>query len=319
MCLNCDHREMARVVVTRRLPGSALDRLRDAGHAVEVWPHSLPPSVQELRALVSPADGLLCLLTERIDRELLDAAPHLRAIANYAVGFDNVDRDAIRDRGLPVGITPDVLTDATADLTLALLLAAARRLPQAAAAVTTPGGWRTWEPSGWLGLELRGARLVLVGGAGRIGRAVHVRAAAFGMDVEVAGRRDDLHAALARADVVSLHCPLTAETHHLIDARALAACAHSALLVNTARGGLVDQAALAQALHEGRLGAAALDVTDPEPLSSDDPLLDAPNLLVLPHIGSATHRARERMADLAVDNLLAALDGRPMPHPAPIG
>jgi len=318
MRLNCDDRHMAHVVVTRRLPGTALDRLRATRHDVEIWPHDLPPSPDELRALVAQADGLLCLLTERIDAELLAAAPRLRAVANYAVGYDNVDRDAVRARGIPVGITPDVLTDATADLTLALLLAAARRLPEAAAAVRASDGWRTWEPRGWLGLELRGAHLVLVGGAGRIGRAVHERAAAFGMQVEVVGRDDDLHAALARADVVSLHCPLTDRTRHLVDDRALGACRPSTILVNTARGGLVDQAALARALQGGRLGAAALDVTDPEPLSPDDPLLQAPNLLVLPHVGSATHRARERMADLAVDNLLAALDGRPMPHPAPI-
>lgn len=308
---------MARVVLTRRLPGDAPRRLAAAGHEVEVWPHELPPSPRELRALAADADALLCLLTERVDAGLLAAAPRLRAIANYAVGFDNVDRDAVLARGIPVGITPDVLTDATADLTLALILAAARRLPQAAADVRA-GRWRTWEPRGWLGLELRGARLALVGGAGRIGRAVHGRAAAFGMDVEVVGRGDDLRAALGRADVVSLHCPLTDATRRLIDARALAACRPTALLVNTARGGLVDQVALARALEAGLLGGAALDVTDPEPLPADDPLLSAPNLLVLPHVGSATHAARERMAELAVENLLAALDGRPMPYPAPL-
>ncbi len=318
MRLNCDDRHMAHVVVTRRLPGRALDRLRDAGHEVEIWPGDLPPSPEELRVLTRDADALLCLLTERIDTELLAAAPRLRAIANYAVGFDNVDAAAVRARGIPVGITPDVLTDATADLTIALLLSAARRLPEAARAVQTQGGWRTWEPRGWLGLELRGARLLLVGGAGRIGRAVQQRAAAFGMDVEVLGRDGDLHAALRDADVISLHCPLTAATRRMIDTSALAACRPSALLVNTARGGLVDQVALAQALHDGRLAGAALDVTDPEPLPSDDPLLQAPNLTVLPHIGSATHVARERMTELAVGNLLAALEGRPMPHPAPL-
>ena len=178
------------------------------------------------------------------------------------------------------------------------------------------GAWRTFEPRGWLGLELRGARLLIVG-PGRIGQAVAERAAAFGMEVESVGRGDDLHAALGRADVVSLHCPLTADTHHLIDAAALAAMKPTAILVNTARGPVVDQAALVAALHAGTIAAAALDVTEPEPTPAGDPLLGAPGAIVLPHIGSATHAARERMAALAVDNLLAALAGEPMPNPAP--
>ena len=207
-----------------------------------------------------------------------------------------------------------MLTDATADLALALLLAVARRLPEAHAAVRA-GGWRTWEPQGWLGLELAGATLLVVG-AGRIGEAVAHRARAFGMHVVTAGRGDDLHALLAQADAVSLHVPLTEATAGLIDERALRAMRPHAVLVNTARGAVVDQAALRRALHEGWIAGAGLDVTDPEPLPPDDPLLGAPNLLVLPHIGSATHAARERMAEIAVDNLLAALAGRPMPHPA---
>jgi len=306
---------VARIFVTRPLPGTALDDLRAAGHDVVVHPGPLPPTRVELLAGVADAEGLLSLLTERVDANLLAAAPRLRAIANYAVGCDNIDLDAAAARGIPVGVTPDALTDATADLTLALLLAAARHLPRAAQDVRD-GAWHTWEPAGWLGLELRGARLLVVG-AGRIGTAVSQRAGAFGMEGETAGRDDDLHAALGRADVVTLHTPLTGATHHLIDAAALAAMRPGAILVNTARGGLVDQAALRAALVDGKLGAAALDVTDPEPLPPSDPLLDAPNLLVLPHIGSATTTARERMAQLAVDNLLAALDGRPMPTPAP--
>jgi glyoxylate reductase len=305
---------VARIFVTRDLPGPALGRLREAGHEVTVHPGALPPTRAELEAGVRDAEGLLSLLTDRIDAALLDAAPRLRAIANYAVGSDNVDLAACRARGIPVGVTPDALTDATADLALALLLAAARRLPEAERAVRE-GAWRTWDPHGFLGLELRGARLALVG-PGRIGRAVGERAAAFGMVVEPVGRGDDLHAALARADAISLHVPLTEATRHLIDAPALAAAKPGAILVNTARGGIVDQVALAAALRDGRLAAAALDVTDPEPLPPDDPLLSAPNLIVLPHIGSATRAARERMADLAAGNLLAALAGEPMPHPA---
>lgn len=305
---------MASVAVTRRLPGPALERLAER-HAVDVWPGDLPPGPDELAGLVLGAEGLLCLLTDTVDEQLLAGAPRLRAIANYAVGSDNIDLAAAAARAIPVGVTPDVLTDATADLAMGLLLAVARRLPQAHSAVRS-GAWRTWEPRGWLGLELAGATLLIVGG-GRIGGAVAHRAQAFGMKVVIAGRDDDLHVLLARADAVSLHVPLTPETTRLIDERALRAMQRHAVLVNTARGGVVDQAALGRALHEGWIAGAGLDVTDPEPLPADDPLLGAPNLLVLPHIGSATHAARERMAELAVDNLLAALDGRPMPHPAP--
>jgi lactate dehydrogenase-like 2-hydroxyacid dehydrogenase len=301
------------VVITRRLPGDGVERLAER-HSVSVWPGDLPPAPSELRELVAHADGLLCLLTDTIDAALLEAAPNLRAIANLAVGSDNIDLSAAAARGIPVGVTPDVLTDATADLTMALLLAAARKLPQAHAAVRH-GAWRTWEPAGWLGLELHGATLLIVG-PGRIGQAVAHRAEAFGMRILTAGRDDDLPALLAQADAVSLHAPLTPGTRHLIDEHALRAMKPSAILVNTARGAIVDQVALRRALHEGWIAGAALDVTDPEPLPGDDPLLGAPNLLVVPHIGSATHAARERMVALAVNNLLAGLDGRPMPHPA---
>ena len=303
---------MARVAVTRRLPGTALDRL-GAAHDVDLWPGDSPPTPPQLRELTSSADGLLCLLTDRIDGALLEDAPDLRAIANYAVGSDNIDLPATAARGIAVGVTPDVLTDATADLAMALLLAVARRLPEAAAAVRA-GQWQTWGPSSMLGLELRGAALLIVG-PGRIGRAVGERAAAFGMEVRHAGRGAALPGLLAESDAVSLHVPLTPETRHLIDERALRSMRPHAVLVNTARGAVIDQPALARALQEGWIAGAGLDVTDPEPLSPGDPLLDAPNLLVLPHIGSATHAARERMADRAVDNLLAALDGRPMPYP----
>jgi glyoxylate reductase len=304
---------MARCVVTRRLPGDALDRLAEE-HEVEVWPADMPPRPRELEGLVREAEGLLCMLTDRVDASLLDAAPRLRAIANYAVGSDNIDVSAATARGIQVGVTPDVLTDATADLAFALILSAARRLVEGNEDVRA-GRWRTWDPRGWLGRDVHGATLAIVG-PGRIGRAVARRAEGFDMRVVFAGRGDDLHAVLAQADVVSLHAPLTEQTRHLIDAAALAAMKPTAILVNTARGGLVDQRALKAALDAGALGAAALDVTDPEPLPPDDPLLEAPRLLVVPHIGSATHRTRERMADLAVDNLLAALGGRRMPHPA---
>jgi glyoxylate reductase len=307
---------MGRVFVARAITGDSLRRLTAAGHDVDVWPGNLPPHPTELREAVRDADGLLSMLTERVDQALLDAAPRLRVVANYAVGFDNVDLAAARERAVAVGVTPDVLTDATADLAFALLLAAARRLPEAAQAVRD-GRWRTFEPQGWLGTAVHGATIAIVGERGRIGSAVARRARGFDMQVIPVNRGDDLHAALGRADFVSLHAPLTPQTRRLIDAGALQAMKPSAILVNTGRGGLVDQNALRQALDEGQIAGAALDVTDPEPLPPGDPLLAAPNLIVLPHIGSATRQAREAMAAMAVDNLLAGLAGEPLPHPAP--
>jgi glyoxylate reductase len=304
---------MARVFVTRRLPGPALERLRAAGHEVDVWAERLPPDPAALRRRVAGADGLLALLTDRIDAELLDAAPRLRVIANYAVGYDNIDLDAAAARDVAVGNTPDVLTDATADLTFALLLAAARRIVPAVEQAST-GDWLTWETEHHLGSSAAGGALTIVG-PGRIGRAVAARAGGFGMRVRTVGRKDDLAAALGGADFVSLHCPLTPQTRGLIDAEALAVMSRDAILVNTARGPIVDQPALLAAVRAGEIAGAALDVTDPEPPAPDDPVLHTPGVLVTPHIGSATRAARERMADLAVENLLAALDGEPMPYP----
>ena len=304
---------MAHVLVTRQLPGPAVDRLAAAGHTVDVWEHDVPPAPAVLRQRAAGADGLLCLLTDRIDRALLDAAPRLRAVATFAVGVDNIDLAAAAARGIPVGNTPDVLTDATADLTWALLLAAARRLVPAAGAAVD-GSWRTWDPTGFLGADVHGATLGLIG-HGRIGQAVARRARGFDMTV-LHTRATPLHELLAASDFVSLHVPLTAETRHLIDAAALRTMKPSAILVNTARGPIVDQAALRVALTEGWIAGAALDVTDPEPLPADDPLLGAPNLLVVPHIGSATEGARLAMTDRAVRNLLAGLAGEALPFPA---
>ncbi|MFL5973804.1 MAG: 2-hydroxyacid dehydrogenase [Solirubrobacterales bacterium] len=303
---------MALVFVTRRLPGTALKRLA-AEHEVDVWPERTPPPPDVLRERAAHVDGLLALLTDLIDAALIESCPNLRVISNYAVGSDNVDLEAAAARGIPVGITPDVLTEATADLAFAGLLAAARRLPEALAAVRE-GRWQTWEPDWLLGHDVHGATLGIVG-YGRIGRAVARRAHGFSMRI-LATPRVPLDELLAQSDAVTLHVPLTSETRHLIDADALARMKPTAILVNTARGGVVDQQALARALHRGEIAGAALDVTDPEPLPPDHPLLEAPSLLVLPHIGSATHTARERMADLAVDNLLAGLAGKPLPHTA---
>jgi glyoxylate reductase len=305
---------MARVFVTRALPFEALDRLR-AAHAVDEWPGDMPPGPDELRSGVAEAEGLLSLVTDHVDAGVIEAAPRLRAIANMAVGTDNIDLEAAAARGIAVGNTPDVLTDATADLAFALLLALARRIVPGAAMVRA-GEWRTWEPAKDLGADLSGATLGIVGW-GRIGQAVARRAAGFGLDVIHSSRSSGLplDELLARSDFVSLHTPLTPETRHLVDAGFLERMKPSALLVNTTRGGVVDQDALRSALQAGEIAGAALDVTDPEPLPADHPLLDAPNLLVVPHVGSATVRTRAKMAAMAVENLLAALDGRPMPHP----
>ena len=307
-------RAVARCFVTRVLPGPALDRLRER-HEVDLWPERLPPPYEELRARTADADALLSLLTDRVDAALIEGSPRLRAIANYAVGYDNIDLDAARARSIPVGNTPDVLTDATADLAFTLLLAAARQLPDALLSVQSHD-WLTWEPSGFLGHEVFGATLGIIG-MGRIGRAVARRAQGFDMTVLHTGPGGGvpLLTLLKRADFVTLHAPLTPETHHLIDAAALQAMQPTAILINTARGPIIDQAALIEALRRGEIAGAALDVTDPEPPPADDPLFSAPNLIVVPHIGSATRTAREAMANLAVDNLLAALDGEPMPHP----
>jgi glyoxylate reductase len=303
---------MARVFVTRAVPGEALERLRRA-HDVRVWDGALPPEPAVLREALAEVEGLLCLLTERVDAALLDAAPRLRAIANYAVGTDNIDLELTRARGIPVGVTPDVLTEATADLAFALLLAAARGLPQAAADARA-GAWRTWEPARWLGAEVDGASLGIIG-FGRIGRALARRAVGFRMSVRTSADTE-LDELLAQSDFVSLHVPLNARTRHLIDAAALKRMRSNAILVNTARGAVVDQRALIEALRNGDIAGAAIDVTDPEPPPVGDPIYDVPNLLVVPHIGSATRAARARMTELAVGNLLAGLEGRPMPHPA---
>ncbi len=272
------------------------------------------------------ADGLLTLLTIPVDQAVLARSPRLRVVSNMAVGYDNIDVAACTRRGIAVGNTPGVLTEATADLTMTLLLAAARRLPQAAADAKA-GRWKTWSPTGWLGADLTGATLGVIG-LGKIGQAVARRAHAFGLQLiyfdhhrkpEVERQLpiahhplDDL---LAASDFVSLHTPLTPATDGLIDAAHLRRMKPSAILVNTSRGGVINQADLAQALEQGWIAAAALDVTTPEPLPPDHPLYQLPNCLIAPHIGSATQATRRRMAQLACDNLLAGLDGRPLPYP----
>jgi glyoxylate reductase len=302
-----------KVFVTRRLPGDALGRLA-AEHEMEVWPEQMPPGRDELLARAPELDGLLSLLTDPVDAELIEAAPRLRAISNYAVGVDNVDLEAAAARGIPVGNTPDVLTDTTADLAVALMLGISRHLVEGDAYVRR-GGWRTWETGLLLGHDLHGATVGIVG-FGRIGQAVGRRLEGFGCEILHTSRSGGvrLEELLDRSDFVTLHSPLTPETRGLIGDEALARMKPTAYLVNTARGPIVDSEALGRALQAGRIAGAALDVTDPEPLPGEHPLLRAPNLLVLPHLGSATETTRARMADMAVDNLLAGLAGEPMPH-----
>ena len=304
---------MARIFCTRALPGGAVERLREVGEA-DVWSERAPPTPDALRERAAGADALLSLLTDRVDRELIEAAPKLRAISNYAVGVDNVDVAAATQRGIPVGNTPEVLTETTADLALALMLGIARRLAEGDALVRR-GGWLTWEPGLLLGRDLHGATVGIVG-LGRIGGAVARRLQGFGCTVLHTSRSGgvELRELLERSDFVTLHCPLTDGTRGLIGESALARMKETAYLVNTARGPIVDTHALGRALREGAIAGAALDVTDPEPLPAGHPLLRAPNLLVVPHIASATHATREAMAAMAVDNLLAALRGERMPH-----
>jgi glyoxylate reductase len=269
---------------------------------------------------------LLTLLTERIDEALLNALPTVKVVSNMAVGFDNIDVDACTRRGVVVCITPDVLTETTADFTWALMLAVARRVCEAAESVRA-GTWRTWEPLGFLGRDLSGATLGIVG-FGRIGRAVARRARGFDMRVLYTDKtrqssevERDLRATfvpleqlLAESDIVTLHVPLTPETRMLIGARELALMKPRSILINTARGPVVDTEALVRALRTGHLWGAGLDVTDPEPLPADHPLLQCPNVIVTPHIASASETTRARMAELAAENLVAALQNRRPPR-----
>lgn len=300
--------------------------IRDVASLRAVSAGEAPLDPATLRAEVGDAEGLLCVLTDRIDSAFIAAAPRLRVISTVSVGVDHIDLDAARERGISVGNTPGVLTETTAELTLALILAASRRIAEADRFVRA-GNWRPeqpWSPDMLLGVDLAGATLGIVG-LGAIGEAVAVRARAFGMRVIAWSRTPrqvdgvefvPLEALLAEADVVSLHVALTPETHHLIDAAALSRMKPEAVLVNTARGPVVDEAALAAALGDGRLAGVGLDVFETEPLSPHSPLLGFDRVVVAPHIGSASVRTRRRMASLAVENLRAGLVGEPLPHSA---
>lgn len=312
-----------RIFITRPIPGAGIDILRGPCE-VEIFPGPEPPTRAELLAGVARADAILPLLTERIDEEVLQAGPRLRVIANMAVGYDNIDVAAATARGIPVGNTPGVLTETSADLAFALILAVARHIVPGADYVRA-GRWLTWEPQLLLGQDVHGATLGIVG-LGRIGQAVARRALGFGMRLLFHGGSDQAAAdalgaqrvpfdeLLRESDYVSLHAPLKPETHHLIDAAALRQMKPTAILVNTARGPVVDPAALYEALTSGEIAAAALDVTEPEPPAPDDPLLTLPNCLIIPHLGSASVATRAKMAAMAAENALAGLRGERLPH-----
>ncbi len=313
-----------KVFLTRRILENGLNLVQDFCQ-VDLWPEELPPSHQEILTHVRGVEGLLCLLTDRIDTEVLEAAgAGLKVVSSCSVGVDNVDLAAATARRIPVGNTPGVLTDATADLAFALLLAAGRRLVEGDRLVKN-GGWKTWAPDFMLGADLRGAALGIVG-FGRIGRAVAHRAGGFGMrifftdpgqakpEAGVEAIQVDFDTLLSQSDFISLHCPLTAETRGLMNAAAFAKMKPTAVLVNTSRGPVVDQAALYDALFSKRIFAAALDVTDPEPLPLDNPLLTLENCIIVPHIASASRQTREKMSVMAAENLIAGLKGERLPN-----
>lgn len=316
---------LPKVFVSRVIPEKGLEQLRKVAE-VDLWEGEVEPPYEILRERVRGADGLLCMLTDRIDAALMDAGgPGLKVISQMAVGYDNIDIAAATARHIPVGHTPGVLTDTTADFAFALLMAGARRIVEGDAYVRA-GNWKTWGPTLLMGHDIHGATLGLVG-FGRIGQGMARRAAGFGMKLLAcdpganAGIAQalgvhlvSLDQLLAEADFVSLHTPLTPETRHLMNTEAFAKMKSTSVLINTARGGVVDQEALYHALKAGQISYAALDVTDPEPLPANHALLSLPNCLIVPHIASSSLTTRNRMASMAAANLEAGLKGEPLPY-----
>ncbi|MBV8084971.1 MAG: D-glycerate dehydrogenase [Chloroflexi bacterium] len=311
-----------KVFVSRIIPDAGLRLIRERCEA-EVWPDFNPPPRAEVMRRAADIDGIVSLLTDGMDAEFMDAAPMLRVISNYAVGFDNVDVPAATQRGIPVGHTPGVLTETTADFAFALLMAAARRVVEGMDYVRS-GQWTTWGPLLLLGQDIHHATLGLVG-LGRIGTEMAKRAKGFDMRVVYydAFRQQDKEAELGieylpledvlrEADFVSLHTPLTPETHHLMNARTLGLMKPTAIVINTSRGPVIDPDALYDALKVGTISGAGLDVTEPEPLPRDHKLLTLPNCVVAPHIASASVATRDAMAVLAAENLFAGLEGKPL-------
>ena len=319
-----ENKSLPIVLVSHSLPDGWLDKLNNHCKLI-IGPPEGDQLTETLISNLGVAQGLFTLLTIEVDEQLLSKAPNLKVVSNMAVGFDNIDILACTKRGIPVGNTPGVLTDGTADLTMAIMLAAARRLFEANHDARH-GRWNTWSPTGWLGKDLRGAKLGIVG-MGKIGTAVALRAIGFGMQIifsdphpdqdlinQIGALSMNLPDLLEISDFVSLHVPLTSQTRHLINLDALQLMKQSAILINTSRGPIVDQEALITALKNGWISGAALDVTDPEPLPPDNELFSLKNCLVVPHIGSATWNTRRMMAETACDNLIAGLEGKRLPH-----
>lgn len=313
-----------RVFVTREIPDAGLSKVLAACDA-DIWTEKLPPSRAELLMRVQGCEGLLTLLTEAVDAELMDAAgPQLKVVSNYAVGFNNIDIAEATKRGIRVGNTPGVLTEATADMAMTLLMAAGRRIWEAASDVRA-GRWETWEPKGYIGADLVGKTLGIVG-MGRIGSALakkchggwDMRILYFDQYQNETAERDfgakqvELDTLLAESDFVSVHTNLDDSTRGMFNGDAFKKMKSTAVFINTARGPLHNSSALYQALKDGQIFAAGLDVTDPEPLPADDPLLSLSNCLIVPHIASATVSSRNGMAEIAADNLIAGLKGDPL-------
>jgi glyoxylate reductase len=310
-----------RIFVTRPIAQPALRRLAQAAR-VELWDDDLPPVHDELLRRLARADAVLSMVSDRFDADTIATLPRLVAISNLAVGVDNVDLPAATRAGIPVGHTPGVLTETTADLAFALMMAVARRVVEGDQFVRA-GRWRTWTPKLMLGRDVWGATLGIIGW-GAIGQAVARRASGFGMRILYVSRKAhdarpthpggaecaDLGRLLAESDFISIHVPLTETTRHMIGVHELAAMKSTAIIVNTARGPVIDHAALTAALQAGRIAGAALDVTETEPIDLDDPLLKLSSVVITPHIGSASFATRLRMAELAVDNLLDVFAGR---------
>ena len=316
---------MERVFITRRIPTAGI-RLLESKYLVDVWEGELPPTHVELMSRVQGVSGLLTMLSDKIDQEVIEAVgPSLKVIANYAVGYDNIDLLAASKQGLQIGNTPGVLTETTADLAFALMLAVSRRIVEGHRYVQA-GKWKTWGPQLLQGNEFSGKTLGIIG-FGRIGKAVARRSLGFNMRVlfysptapkgyyvEYNANKTDLDAVLQESDYLSLHCPLNDRSYHMLNAEAFGKMKPTAILVNTARGSVVDSKALFTALQEKKLAGAGLDVTDPEPISMDDPLLTLPNVVLTPHIGSASYETRTKMSEMAAKNIIAGIEGEPLPY-----
>ena len=317
-----------RIFITRVIPPKGLEMVQSlaAEYDIDVWPDPLPPTYDVLSQKVKGVAGLYCLLTDRIDANLLDTiGPQIKVISQMAVGFDNIDVPAATVRRIPVGNTPGVLTDTTADFAWALLMSAARRVVEGDK-YTRAGKWQTWNPIGFLGPDVSGATLGIVG-FGRIGQGLAKRAQGFDMrilyfdtqrypeaEAKYHAQYVDLNALLRESDFVSLHTILSQETYHLMDDECLKMMKPSGILINTARGPVVDPAALYRALSNGTIAYAALDVTEPEPIRPDDPLLALDNIIIAPHIASASYQTRNKMATMAAANLIAGLRGERLPN-----